>query len=133
MKEKKYYIQENGVVSPLYSLEELKSKNILPNSLGCEEYGTWKEAQDMPALKQVLNFKKGPNTRSYIYPILIVDLLSFSFVLLLFLTCKKYLASILAMLANTLGILIFTIVFLVLLFGLFKLIRWNYKAFKNNV
>jgi len=55
--EKKYFIQESGVVSQAYSLDDLRSKNIAANTLVCVKFGDWKAAKDIPEVAELLEWQ----------------------------------------------------------------------------
>lgn len=52
--DKKYYIYENGTVSQPYSIEDLRSKEILAETMVCEKFGTWKAAKDIADIQELI-------------------------------------------------------------------------------
>lgn len=68
--DKKYFIVENGNVSPAYSLEELVGKNIGESTMVCKKFEDWKAAKDIPEILTVIHWQppQVSNIASYIPP-----------------------------------------------------------------
>lgn len=51
--QKTFFLYENGQVSPPYTMEELKAKNLTGDTMICEKFGTWKPVREVPELEEL--------------------------------------------------------------------------------
>jgi hypothetical protein len=58
--EKKFFIQENGLISKAYSIDDLRTKDLTSSTLVCIKFGDWKEAKDIPEIAEILEWQPKP-------------------------------------------------------------------------